>query len=203
MAGKRAALAAVLIVAGTVSACGGSAAPPGPPPGGGTAGPAAGAPATETNPPGDIPDNQAYVPFSPPGGGFTVKIPEGWASTANGTTTTFTDKLNQVQVAVAPVPSAPTPESVRASDVPVWQKQVPRFALGAVSTVQRPAGVAVLAKYQGDSAPNPVTGKVVRDAVERYVFFHAGKRVDLTLSGPVNADNVDPWRTVTESLRWQ
>ncbi|WP_328617146.1 hypothetical protein OHS18_12915 [Amycolatopsis sp. NBC_00355] len=38
------------------------------------------------------------MPFTPPGGGFSVKIPEGWASSAAGATTTFTDKLNQVQV---------------------------------------------------------------------------------------------------------
>jgi len=47
-----------------------------------------------------------------------------------------------------------------------------------------------------------VTGKVVRDAFERYTFYRAGKRVDLTLSGPTNADNVDPWRIVSDSLRW-
>jgi hypothetical protein len=38
--------------------------------------------------------------------------------------------------------------------------------------------------------------------VERYVFFHKGKDVVLTLSGPKGADNVDPWRIVTDSLRW-
>jgi hypothetical protein len=26
--------------------------------------------------------------------------------------------------------------------------------------------------------------------------------VTLTLSGPKDADNVDPWRLVTDSLRW-
>jgi hypothetical protein len=25
----------------------------------------------------------------------------------------------------------------------------------------------------------------------------------LTLSGPTNADNVDPWKIVTDSVRWQ
>lgn len=62
-------------------------APTGPATGGATA---SGTTETETNPAGDIPDNQAYVPFTPPGGGFTVKIPEGWASTTAGPTTTFT-----------------------------------------------------------------------------------------------------------------
>ncbi len=47
-----------------------------------------------------------------------------------------------------------------------------------------------------------MTGKVAREAFERYTYFKAGTRVDLTLSGPTNADNVDPWRIVSDSLRW-
>jgi hypothetical protein len=38
--------------------------------------------------------------------------------------------------------------------------------------------------------------------VERYEFWRAGREVVLTLAGPVDADNVDPWRTVSDSLRW-
>jgi hypothetical protein len=201
--------AGVLVVTWLLSGCSGSSAPAPPPAttgGSGTSAsssnsPAAGA--TESNPPGDIPDNQAFVAFTPPGAGFSVKIPEGWASSTAGATTTFTDKLNQVQVTAAKVDLAPSVASVNATDVPALKTQVPQFAPGTVSTVTRQAGPAVLVTYQGDSPPNPVTGKVVRDAFERYVFFHAGWRVDLTLSGPTNADNVDPWRTVTDSLRWQ
>ncbi len=44
---------------------------------------------------------------------------------------------------------------------------------------------------------------MVRDAFERYVFYRQGHKVDLTLSGPVNADNVDPWRTVSDSFAWR
>lgn len=132
-----------------------------------------------------------------------MKIPEGWASSTAGATTTFTDKLNEVQLTAAKATTAPTVASVTATDVPSLTGQVPQFAPGTVSTITRQAGPAVLVTYQGDSPPNPVTGKVVRDAFERYIFFNAGTRVDVTLSGPTNADNVDPWRTVTDSLRWQ
>jgi hypothetical protein len=200
-------IAGVVIAAGLLSACSGSPAPI-PPAAATTASPGASAPssgppaATESNPAGDIPDNVAYVAFTPPGGGFSVKIPEGWSSSTAGATTTFTDKLNQVQVTAAKAATAPTPDSVTATDVPALKTQVPQFAPGNVSTVTRQAGPAVLVTYQGDSPPNPVTGKVVREAFERYIFFHAGTRVDLTVSGPTNADNVDPWRMVTDSLRW-
>lgn len=158
---------------------------------------------TESNPPGDIPDNQAYVAFRPSGGGFTVKVPEGWARTGQGGTTVFTDKLNRVEIATASASSAPTLTSVDSKVVPQLRGQVPKFSGPKVSQVNRHAGSAVLLKYQGDSAADPVTGKVVRDAFERYAFYRQGHEVDLTLSGPVNADNVDPWRIVTDSFSWK
>ncbi|WP_205620912.1 hypothetical protein [Intrasporangium chromatireducens] len=86
--------------------------------------------------------------------------------------------------------------------MPQLQGSVPKFASPKVGTARRAGQPVVLLTYQGDSAVDPVTGKVVRDAFERYSYSHAGIRVDLTLSGPVNADNVDPWRTVSDSLRW-
>ncbi|MEU9443295.1 hypothetical protein AB0D42_20760 [Streptomyces sp. NPDC048304] len=166
--------------------------------------PGGGAP-TETNPPGDIPDNQAYVAFQPSSGftGFTVKVPEGWARTAKGTTTVFADKLNRVQISAVSTPAAPTAGSVTNAVVPQLRSQVPKFASQKVTTVKRKAGTVVLLTYRGDSAPDPVTGKVVRDAFERYAFYRQGHEVDLTLSGPVNADNVDPWRIVSDSFTWR
>lgn len=158
--------------------------------------------ATESSPSGDIPDNQAYVAFNPAGGGYSVKIPEGWSRTAAGTSTSFTDKLNRIEMSMAAAPTQPSIASVTSNDVPAVQTKVPKFAMGKVTSVLRRGGKAILLTYQGDSAPDQVTGKVIRDAFERYTFYRAGKRVDLTLSGPINADNVDPWRIVSDSLRW-
>ncbi|MFE2530831.1 hypothetical protein [Streptomyces sp. NPDC059371] len=161
---------------------------------------------TESNPPGDIPDNQAYVAYRPTAGtftGFTVKVPEGWARTAQGDTTVFTDKLNTITITTAPAPSAPTTGSVSGTVVPKLRAQTPKFASPKVSEVTRHAGRVVLLTYQGDSAKDPVTGKVARDAFERYAYYRSGHEVNLTLSGPVNADNVDPWRIVSDSVAWR
>ena len=46
------------------------------------------------------------------------------------------------------------------------------------------------------------TGKVTAQSVERYEFFRNGRTVTLTLAGPVGADNVDPWRRITDSFAW-
>jgi hypothetical protein len=201
----------VLITAVTAGCSGSSSGPPaashassGSGSGSATTAGAGAAPApTESNPPGDIPDNQAYVAFRPSGGAFTVKVPEGWARTGQGGATVFTDKLNRVEIATASASSAPTVTSVGSEVVPRLRGQVPKFDGPKVSQVNRHAGSAVLLKYQGDSAADPVTGKIVRDAFERYAFYRQGHEVDLTLSGPVNADNVDPWRIVTDSFSWK
>jgi hypothetical protein len=156
--------------------------------------------ATESNPPGDIPDNQAFVTFR--GTTFTVKVPEGWARSVSGTTTAFTDKLNRIEVMPSTAAAAPTAQSATTTVVPALRSTVPRFAMGKVSEITRPAGKVVLVTYQGDSAQDPVTGKVIRDAFERYLFYQGGKQLVLTLVGPVNADNVDPWKIVSDSVRW-
>ena len=54
-----------------------------------------------------------------------------------------------------------------------------------------------------DSAPDPVTARVRRDDVQRYEFWRAGVEAVVVLSGPVGADNADPWRTITDSFRWR
>jgi hypothetical protein len=157
----------------------------------------------ESNPVGDIPDNQAYVAFTPPQGLFTVSVPEGWARTADGAATIFTDKLNTVRVESHLRDSAPTVDSARADELPGIASSVSGYRPGDVTVVNRKAGPAVLITYQATSAPNGVTGKTGIDAVARYEFWRGGQEVILTLSGPVGADNLDPWRTITDSLQWR
>src|SRR5689334_5158654 len=54
--------------------------------------------AQEHSPPGDIPDNQVFVPYKPAGAGFTVKVPEGWAKRTQGGAVVFSSNLNSVAV---------------------------------------------------------------------------------------------------------
>jgi hypothetical protein len=200
---RRAAPAAgAVALALAAAACGSSSAPTtGGPATGGQASTAVSTTAPETSPAGDIPDNQAYVAYTPPGGGYAVKVPEGWSRTSAGGAVTFTDKLNAIAVQSAQA-SAPLTVAQARGELPALGRTLKGFRPGTVTTVSRAAGRAVRTTYLADAAPDPVTGRVVHDAVERYVFFHGGRRVVLTLSGPRGADNVDPWRLVTDSLRW-
>ncbi len=159
--------------------------------------------ATEVNPPGDIPDNQAFVSYTYDPGGYTVKVPEGWARSSGGGAVTFTDKLNTVRLSSTSASSAPTVASAKSDEVPAIKADQTNVAVQDVTTVDRSAGTAVEIRYLRDGAPSQVTGKTVREAVERYEFYRNGTEAIITLSGPKGADNVDPWRTVTDSFSWQ
>ena len=158
-------------------------------------------PTAEVNPAGDIPDNQVFVPFVSPDHIFQVSVPEGWARTTDGAAVVFTDKFNSVRVEAAQRASAPDPTSARSAEIPAIAG-APGFALQDITTVNRKAGPAVLIRYTANSPVDPVTGKAVVDSVERYEFWRNGQEVILTLAGPQGADNVDPWRIVTDSFGW-
>jgi hypothetical protein len=91
---------------------------------------------------------------------------------------------------------------VRSGELARLQHAVKGFKPGTVTPVKRTAGPAVRVTYLAAAPRDPVTGRSGTDAVERYLFFHGGHDVVLTLSGPKGADNVDPWRIVTDSVRW-
>jgi hypothetical protein len=156
----------------------------------------------ESLPPGDIPDNQVFVPYSSETGGYSVKYPEGWAQAQSGATTTFDQNFNTIAITPSRTASAPTLASVTAHDVAALRAR-PGFKLGKVDTVSRTAGPAVRISYEATSSANPVTGKTVALDVERYLFWHNGRLVTITLSSPKGSDNVDPWRTVTDSFAWK
>jgi len=185
---------AVLVAAG----CGGSSSSSSSSGGGSTPTPAA----KDSSPPGDIPDNQAFVAYRPSGASFTVKVPEGWARADKNGAVTFTDKLNSIGIESRATGSALSAAEARRAELPKLAREVNGFSHPRVSVVSRQAGKAVLIRYLAQAMPNEVTGRTGTNAVERYVFFHNGREVVLTLSGPKGADNVDPWRIVTDSLRW-
>jgi hypothetical protein len=181
------------------AACGAST------PGGSTA-PAGGggspSPAQEVNPGGDIPDTQAYIAYSFPSGAFTITVPEGWARTVTNGVITFTSHYNSVTLQTVAAASAPTTSSASAHEVPAIQRQSSSVVIGKVSALVRTAGPVILITYHTNSPADPVTGRYAVVAVERYEFWRNGVEAVVTLAAPVGADNVDPWKTITNSFAW-
>ncbi|WP_297408511.1 hypothetical protein [Naasia sp.] len=155
------------------------------------------------NPAGDIPDNQAFVSYTPASATYTVTVPEGWAQSSSGAATTFTDKLNAARFEEAGSTTAPTVESATSTIVARLATDQPGFTLTDVTSVTRSAGDAVLIRYEQDAPKNAVTSSTGREAVEEYLFWKSGTLVTVTLTSPVGADNVDPWREITDSFSWR
>jgi len=156
----------------------------------------------ENNPPGDIPDNQVFVTYRSSNGGFAIKVPEGWSRRTHTKSVAFTDKLNTISVSWGSAASAPTVASAERDEVPQLQTSERAFQLEKVSSTSLPAGSSVLMQFRENSTPNAVTGKQYRLDVLRYELFRTGTEAVITLSSPVGADNVDPWRIVSQSFQW-
>jgi hypothetical protein len=158
--------------------------------------------APEKSPPGDIPDNQVFVPYTPASGALSISVPEGWSRKAEGSKVTFTDKLNTIVLTWAPAASAPTVGGAKTATAAQLAKTELAFQLVGVKEAALSAGKAVVLQYRENSAPSDVTGKQYRLDVQRYQLFKNGEQADITLLSPVGADNVDPWRIVTRSFKW-
>ena len=156
--------------------------------------------APEVVAPGDIPDTQVFVPYTT--ADYTVTVPEGWSQSIAGPTTTYSDHYNTIRIETARTAAAPTVATVQSAEVPTLQRDVPNFELAKVTSLNRTAGAAVLVTYRAGSTPDPVTNKRVALDVERYEFWRNGTLVTLILSGARGSDNVDPWKTVTNSFAW-
>jgi hypothetical protein len=141
------------------------------------------------------------VTFSSSAGRYRFVHPEGWAQVVHGADVRFTDKLNGVAAGVVSAAQAPTVASARRDDVPRLRSAVPAFELRAVSSVTLPGGPAVLIVFRRNSDPDPVTGRQYRDEVREYLLWRTGREVRFDLFGPVGADNVDAYRTMSNSLR--
>jgi len=158
--------------------------------------------APEVNPPGDIPDTQAFVKYSNTTGAYQLEVPEGWARTEAAGDVTFVNKFDGVGVAVTPATVAPTAASARANEAKQIQSQGKAVTINNVSEASLPGGKAVVIKYTSNSDPNPVTNKRVRLENIAYIFYKNGKEATLSVWAPQGADNADQWNRMSKSFRW-
>ena len=157
--------------------------------------------APEVNPPGDIPDSQAFVSYKSAAGGYQLDVPEGWARTETGTAVSFVDKFDGVGVTVGPASAAPTAASARANEAKQIASSGHAVTITDVSAVTMASGPAVIIRYTSNSEPNAVTNKRVRLENEAVLYFKNGKQAMLTLWAPQGADNVDQWDRMSKSFR--
>jgi hypothetical protein len=146
----------------------------------------------ESNPPGDIPDTQAFVPYTSVAGGFKIDVPEGWARSLRGREARFTDKFDGLSIVASASPAtvASIKDGVRAGGDFHFR------------SVELPAGRARVISYTSNSDPDAVTDKQVRLENVAIVFSRGAKSVTVRLWAPQGSDNVDQWNRIERSFRW-
>lgn len=156
----------------------------------------------ETNPPGDIPDDQAFVTYTSQADQYSMTAPEGWSRQEQGSSVVLSDKLHRFTVDIVCAATPPTEASVQQEANTVLARSLPAFELVNIETRNVPAGTAILVQYRVNSDVDPVTGVQHRLDVDRYEIPGAGKIAVVSLAGPAGSDNVDVSRQVSESFRW-
>jgi hypothetical protein len=147
---------------------------------------------------GDIPDNQHFILFQNPRGGYSIKYPEGWAQQGSGDAVVIRDKNNIVRIVAGPA-TAPTRAAVE-REVQTLNGVKAQTAPQAIKVSGKPAFKVV---YSTRSAPSSVTGKRVTLLVDRYYLWNGGRRAVVDLGTPQGVDNVDAYRLMIESFRWR
>ena len=158
--------------------------------------------APEVSPPGDIPDNQAFITYTGPSG-YAIKSPEGWARKDQGDTTVFNDKYNHITL-TSRLSNQTIVEAFAASTLVADLKKSGRAVSDIkVSSVKLKSGKTIKISFDSNSEPNAVTNKQIREENEKFYYTHNGKVLELTLSAPKGADNVDQWNLISSSFKWK
>lgn len=152
---------------------------------------------------GDIPDNQAFVKYISPSGGYELTAPEGWARRTKNSDVNFQDKLDGVQVTVSDLSTPPTVQSVEQNQAADLKKSGKGVTVKSIKKVQLKGEAAILIVYDSNSDPDPVTGKQIQLENNNYLFYKNGKLATLKLWAPLGADNVDQWNLMSNSFNWR
>jgi hypothetical protein len=150
---------------------------------------------------GDIPDNQRFLRYHNGAAGYSIVYPEGWSRSGSGSQVSFRDKDNTVDVTVAKGP-APTKSSVE-SQLAQEAKSDPTLKPGKAEAVTAGPNKAIHVTFTKQGQKNPVTGQSPTLVVDRYVLGNNGRVATIDEGTPEGVDNVDAYRMIIESFRWE
>jgi hypothetical protein len=149
---------------------------------------------------GDVPDNQVFITFRNSAEGYAIKYPEGWAQRNSAGRVTFRDKNNLVRIEV--VKGSATTVADATAELAQLRRQTLSLHFDTPTRTTVGGMRVVKVVYTTESAPNPVTGKRVKLVVDRYYVAGAGKHAVVDLGTPESVDNLDAYKLMIESFRW-
>jgi hypothetical protein len=150
---------------------------------------------------GDIPDNAVFLTYRGSSPVFSIQYVEGWQVTTQPGGVLIRDKDSSETVMV--VTGQPDPAGfVSTTDLPALQAQA-GFKLVKQDAVKVGGSTYLHLLFNLPAPPDPVTGKQVPSTVDRYYVSGAAGIAVVSLSTPDGVDNVDAFRQMIESFRWQ
>jgi hypothetical protein len=133
--------------------------------------------------------------------GYRTIYPGGWNVSRKGSTVRIAKFGNAIVVAVRPAKSAPKVAGVKAA----LKKQRSKGGLLEVTKPARevtlPAGKAVRVVFT-QARPVSSTSDAATLVVYRYILFHGGKVVVLSMLGPQEFDNRVAYKLIAEHFGW-
>jgi len=150
---------------------------------------------------GDVPDNAVFLTDHQTTLHFSIQYVEGWQVTTRPDGVVIHDKDSSETVTVVDLPSD-LGAWISSTDLPSLQGQV-GFRLIKQDRVKVGSGTDDRLVYHILSPPDPVTGKQVPSTVDRSYVPGSTKLAIVSLSTPDGVDNVDAFRQMIESFRWQ
>ncbi len=150
---------------------------------------------------GDIPDNAVFLTYKDAAHAFSIDYVEGWQVTTSTDGVQVRDKDSSETVTIVP-PVTDVAAYVSGTDLPALQA-TPPFRLEKQDTVKIHGQDIIHLLYHVPSPPDPVTGKQVPSTVDRYYVPGTNGLAIVSLSTPNGVDNVDAFRQMIESFKWQ
>ena len=98
--------------------------------------------APEKNPPGDIPDSQAFITYTSPLG-VSLKIPEGCSRKERADGAAIFDKYGVIDVAISSLPTAPAAASAKTGEAVELERNGRAVKIASIKDIMLPAGPAV------------------------------------------------------------
>jgi hypothetical protein len=133
--------------------------------------------------------------------GYRLLYPGGWNVTRKGTTVRIAKFGNAIVIAERPAKSAPKLKGVKAA----LKKQKAKGGLLAVAVPARPVSLSagpalrvVFTQARDASATSPAATLLVY----RYILYHDGKVVVLSMLGPQQFDNRLAYKLIAETFAW-
>jgi hypothetical protein len=133
--------------------------------------------------------------------GYRLLYPGGWNVTRKGTTVRIAKFGNAIVIAERPAKSAPKLKGVKAA----LKKQKAKGGLLGVAVPARPVSLSaghalrvVFTQARDASATSPAATLLVY----RYILYHDGKVVVLSMLGPQQFDNRAAYKLIADTFAW-